>query len=165
MEFVRAMKNSDKFGDLIKDISMSEELLNATVEGNETKVAEIIDKVHSNSTSVLNYNNENALSCVISLAYYSARKDYVLIREMPTGKGFADIVFLPKKHSRKPVVVVELKYDKTAVGAVEQIKRKQYVSAVEEYSNDIILVGINYDKQTKTHTCLIEKIIHSEDTQ
>lgn len=91
------------------------------------------------------------------MAYYSARKDYTLIREFPTGKGFADIVFLPRKASDKPAMIVELKWNKDAIGAVAQVKNRQYVNALAQYSGNLLLVGINYDKKTKVHTCIIEK--------
>lgn len=116
-----------------------------------------IDQIHAETTSILSYNNENSLSCVISIAYYSAKKDYTLIREFPSGKGFADMVFLPKKTSEKPAFVVELKWDLSADGAIMQIKQKQYGEILKEYSGSILLVGINYNRKTKLHECSIEK--------
>lgn len=83
--------------------------------------------------------------------------EYTKIRELPTGKGFADIVYLPKKHSDKPAMIVELKYDKSAEGAIAQIKEKKYVESLKEYQGNLLLVGINYDKETKKHCCVIEK--------
>ena len=120
-------------------------------------MAEMIDEVHSENTSILTYNNENSLSCVISLAYYNAMKEYTRIRELPAGKGFADIVYLPKKYSSKPAMIIELKYDKSAEGAIKQIKEKKYAGSLKEYQGDLLLVGINYDKDSKKHCCLIEK--------
>jgi hypothetical protein len=121
-------------------------------------VAKGIDAVHEEMTSILNYHNENALSCVINLAYYSARQDYTLIREYPTGKGFADVVFLPRKHSEKPAIVVELKWNQSADGAITQIKNKNYGESLKDYAGEVLLVGINYDKESKEHQCVIEKI-------
>ena len=109
------------------------------------------------NTSILQYNDENAMSCVISLAYYHAVSEYTLLREFPTGKGFADIVFLPRKCSDKPAMIVELKYDKSAKGAIEQIKEKNYVSALKEYKGNLLLVGISYSKKDKQHLCKIEE--------
>jgi len=123
-------------------------------------VARAIDKVHSDTTSILTYNNENSLSCVISLAYYSARNYYTLVREMPSGKGFADIVFIPHKNINRPAIVVELKWNSSADAAIEQIRSKNYTDALKGYSGDIILVGINYDKTTKKHSCVIESLAH-----
>ena len=104
-------------------------------------------------------NDENSLGCAIALAYYSARKDYRIIREMPGGYGYADIVFLPKKYSDKPAMIIELKYDHTAEGAVAQIQEKQYMNVLEEYSGNVLLVGINYNKKLKCHSCVIEEWI------
>ena len=121
-------------------------------------VAEEISAVHMANTSVLCYNDENSLSCVITLAYYNAVKEYTVIREMPAGKGYADIVFLPRKHSDRPAMVVELKWNRSARGAIRQIKEKKYVRALEGYEGKILLVGINYDKKTKKYKCSIESV-------
>jgi len=89
---------------------------------------------------------------------HSARKTYTTERELPAGKGYADLVFLPRKNNSNPAMIVELKYDKSADGALEQIRKKQYTDCLKDYSGDILLVGINYDKDSKSHTCMIEKI-------
>src|SRR5699024_6057093 len=107
-------------------IRQSDRLLQATWDKDEEKVAAGIDAVHEANTSILKYNDENALSCVITLAYYNAANDYTLVREMPAGRGYADIVFLPRKYSDKPAMVVELKYDQSAEGAIRQIEEKNY---------------------------------------
>lgn len=94
----------------------------------------------------------------ISLVLYAARNFYTLYREFPTGKGFADMVFLPrKKFPDKPAIVVELKWNKSAKGAISQIKEKEYCRSLEEYHGNILLVGINYDKNTRKHECIIEE--------
>ena len=156
-EFENAVEGAG-WDEVIKAISNSDDLLNATLAGDAETVAKGIESIHAESTSILNYNNENALSCVISLAYYSARNYYTLIRELPAGKGFADIVFLPQtQHIDKPAIIVELKWDKSVQGAIEQIKNKNYVDALKSYTGIIIVVGINYDKTSKKHQCMIEK--------
>ena len=144
-------------------LQASESLLEATIRGDAETVAKGIDEVHSANTSVLAYNSEQALSCVITIAYYVARKDYTLIRELPAGKGFADIAFLPRKHTNKPALIVELKWDKSAQGAICQIKDKQYAGALEEYADNLLMVGINYDKTNKKHECIIEKYEYCAD--
>lgn len=155
--FVRAIKKSDwKY--VIDAITASDELLQATWRGDGETVAEGIDKVHTAYTSILNYNNENALSCVISLAYYNTINEYTMVRELPTGKGYADVVFVPRKGSDKPAMVVELKWNQSADGAIAQIKEKQYVQALSEYQGNLLLVGINYDKESKKHECVIERL-------
>ena len=156
MEFLNAIEGSG-WNEVISAVEASEKLLQATLQKDEHAVAKAIDRVHMDTTSILNYNDENALSYVISLAYYSARKDYFLIRELPSGKGYADIVFLPRKRTEKPAMVIELKWDHSADAAISQIKRKQYTSALEEYRGNLLLVGINYQKETKEHQCIIEE--------
>lgn len=154
--FLRAVKN-DGWEEVIRAVNASEALLKATLAMDEKAVAEMIEEVHMQNSSSLLYNNEISLSSVIALAYYSSCRDYNLIREMPAGKGFSDMVFLPKKTSLKPAIILELKWDKTAEGAIDQIKNKQYVSALREYKGNILLVGINYGKKEKKHQCRIEK--------
>lgn len=101
------------------------------------------------------FNDENSLSCVITLTYFNARNEYTLVREMPTGKGLADIIFLTRKSSAKPAMIVELKCDSSVQGAIAQIKEKQYMEKLLEYKGNLLLVGINYDKETKKQQCII----------
>lgn len=155
-EFKNAVEGSAGWEHLSSAIVQSNELLEATLNRDEEAVAKGIDMVHTDQISILSYNNENSLSCVITLAYFSARKDYTLIRELPTGKGFADIVFLPRKHSDKPAMIVELKWNQSAEGAINQIKNREYVKALDEYSGHLLLIGITYNKETKKHQCRIE---------
>ena len=95
---------------------------------------------------------------MLSLAYYSARHDYVIHRELPTGKGFADRVFIPRKNVDSPAIVVELKYNRDADSAIAQIHRRQYPDKVAQYAGNLLLVGINYDREYKTHECRIEQL-------
>ena len=160
-EFRNAVEGAG-WDSVMKLIAASEELLQATWCMDEEAVAAGIDKVHMENASILSYHDENSLSCVITLAYYSAVREYILIRELPSGKGYADIVFLPKHCSSKPAMVVELKWNDSAEGAVSQIKDKKYDNVLEEYQGDILLVGINYDRKTKKHQCLIEEMEKTE---
>ena len=141
-------------------LKASEQLLLDTLHGNEEAVARGLDRAHMEAASILAYNNEDSLGCAIGLAYYSARKEYRLIRELPSGRGFADVVFLPLPSVNKPAIVVELKYDKTPGAAIQQIKGRQYTRALEGYFGEILLVGINYarDHKNKPHSCIIEKV-------
>lgn len=136
----------------------SKKLLRATLAGDEEAVAKGIDRAHDENTSILSYNDENSLACVLNIAYYHAKNDFIIHRELASGKGFADMVFMPRKTVDRPAIIVELKFDKSAVAAIDQIKQKDYPAKVAEYSGDIILVGINYDKETKTHSCHIERV-------
>ncbi len=140
-----------------KGLEKSEKLLRATLAGDEDAVAQGIEAAHDENTSILSYNDENSLSCVLSIAYYYARNNYVMHRELATGKGFADIVFIPRKNVDSPAIVVELKVSKSADTAIDQILRKEYPAKVAEYEGRLLLVGISYDRETKRHSCKIEK--------
>ena len=138
----------------------SESLLDATLDMNGDAVAEQIEKIHNEYVSVIQYNNENSLSSVLTVAYLSAMQYYFKpVRELPTGRGFADFVYIPKPEYREdyPAMVVELKWNKNAKTALDQIKNKKYPQSVLNYTGDILMVGINYDKENKEHQCLIEK--------
>jgi ribosomal protein S8 len=155
MAFENTISNTD-WTPVIDAINKSERLLKLTWAKEADEVAEYISEVHMQNTSILHYNDENSLSCVITLAYYNAVNDYTVIRELPSGLGYADIVYLPKKHSDKPAMIVELKYNKNAKAAIEQIKEKKYPKSLQDYKGNLLLVGINYDKDTKEHSCIIE---------
>lgn len=152
---------SNHWTHVVDAVKASELLLQATLAGDEEAIARGIEAVHDESTSILSYNNENSLACVLSLAYYYARNDYIVYRELPTGRGFADLVFIPRPNIQSPAIVVKLKYDKGVQAAIDQIHQKNYPDKVAQHADNLILVGINYDKETKTHTCRIEKYHNS----
>ena len=143
---------------LADTIVASRNLLAATISGNEQAVARAIDLAHDENTSILAYNDENSLACVLSVAYIWAKNEYVIHREYATGKGYADLVMIPRRNVSKPALVIELKFNHSADTAIDQIKRKEYPAKLAEYSGEILLVGINYDKETKLHTCKIERM-------
>ena len=149
---------STEWSQLAKTLENSQRLLDATIACNENAVAQAIDIAHDENTSILSYNDENSLACVITIAYIWARNEYVIHREYATGKGYADLVMIPRRNVSKPALVIELKFNNTADTAIDQIKRKQYPAKIAEYTGDILLVGINYDKEAKKHTCKIERI-------
>ena len=140
---------------VVTALEQSKQLLADTLAGDAEAVARAIEAVHDENTSILSYNNENSLACVLSLAYYYAKNDYIVHRELPTGKGFADIVLIPRKNVDSPAIVVELKYNRDADAAIDQIKRRQYPAKVEQYADRLLLVGISYNRETKTHDCVI----------
>lgn len=155
-EYVNAVSVSE-WGDISIALKNSAETLKAIWEERPAQVAEGIRQAHF-ETSHIQYNDENALSYTISLALYAARNFYTVHRELAGGKGVADLVFLPKKKfPEKPALVVELKWDKSAAGALKQIQEKEYCRSLKEYQGNLLLVGIDYDKKTKEHQCVIEK--------
>lgn len=156
-EYVNAVSVS-QWGEVSKALKNSADTLNAIWQNRPEEVALGIEQAHF-ETSHLQYNDENALSYTISLALYAARNFYTVHREFPTGKGFADMVFLPRAaFPEKPALIVELKWDQSAEGAIRQIHQKRYMESLKEYAGKLLLVGINYDKKTRQHSCVIEKI-------
>jgi len=153
-EMENAVENTN-WTNVIKSLQQSEDLLQATLDGDCEAVARGVDAAHDEHTSILSYNNENSLACVLSIAYFYARKDYVIHREMASGKGFADLVLIPRKNVDSPAIVLELKYNRDDDSAIDQILRKQYPAKVAQHVDNLLLVGINYDKETKIHTCSI----------
>jgi len=155
-EMSNAVERTD-WTNVIAALEDSKHLLRATLRGDEEAVAQGIDRAHDENTSILSYNDENSLSCVLSLAYYYARNDYIVRRELAGGKGFADLVMIPRKNVDSPALVIELKYNRDADSAIRQIKEKNYPEGIAEHKDNLLLVGINYDRETKTHSCRIER--------
>jgi hypothetical protein len=157
-EFKNAVEGSGWPG-VAEALTESRSLLAATWAKNESFIAEAIGRVHNNSASILKYNDENSLACTVLLAYYSAADFYFTFRELASGKGFIDILFLPKpRHLGKSALLIELKWDKSAVGAISQIKDKNYPEKVSEYTGNILMIGVNYDTKSKKHDCVIEEL-------
>ena len=155
-EYINAVSSSD-WGEISMALRNSADTLNAIWKNRPEQVAENIKKAHF-ETSHIQYNDENALSYTISLALYAARNFYTVHRELAGGKGFADLVFIPRSQfPDKPALIVELKWDKSAAGAIQQIKEKKYFQSLENYHGNMLLVGINYNKRSKVHTCVIEQ--------
>ena len=143
----------------MKRINESETLFSATVHMDEKKVAELIEKVHMEETVAIHYNSEESLRSVIKLAYYTYRDHYLQFEELPAGEGYADVVYIPLPDSDWPALVVELKWNKSSEGAIEQILQRKYPSVLENIGQSILLVGISYDRDNakgrRKHTCRI----------
>ena len=178
-EFLNAVEDTS-WERLVEALTASQNLLAATISGNGQAVAKGISQAHDEHTSILSYNDENSLACVLSVAYIWARNEYIIHREYATGKGYADLVMIPRRNVSKPALVIELtneredsgacsryperggsrqsqlKFNHSADTAIDQIKRKEYPAKIADYTGDILLVGINYDKESKQHTCKIE---------
>ena len=162
-EAFEACLNGKKYKRVEQAIFNSEKLLDATIRGESDTVAEALEKVHEECSSVLTYNDENSLACAIFIAYYTAKEYYKIVRELPSGKGFADYAFIPCSDTDKPAMIIELKYDQNADTAINQIHNNRYDGDLKEYFGNLLLVGINYDKDAKgenakRHSCVIEKV-------
>ena len=158
-EFADAVEEN-KWNELIEFENQSEALLEATLDMDADAVAEGIEKIHTEYASSIQYHDENSLSSVLAIAYLSTMQYYFKpIRELPSGRGFADFVFVPKIEyaADYPALVVELKWNKNAETALQQIKDRNYPESLLQYTGNILIVGINYDKKNKLHQCCIEK--------
>jgi len=155
-EWESAVGDAENFNKIAEMIEDSNRLLKWTIEGESEMVAAALDNAHLNVADPLDYNDESSLKTAIILAYYTARSKYTIVKELPSGKGFADIAFIPLD-KKDPAMVIELKYNKDADTAIRQIKEKRYPAVLENYLDNLLLVGVNYDKETKIHECVIEK--------
>ena len=156
-EFDKILRRS-KHKSLIELVKKSDQLLKDTLEGNNDAVAKGVAQVHDSEYAPTYYSNEQSLRYVVKMAYISCVDQYAKVEELPTGHGIADIVFLPKRRSTLPAMIVELKWNKDADGALRQIKDRNYPKILENYGGEIVLVGMNYNEKDKTHTCRIENI-------
>ncbi len=154
MEKYQKVLTRDSMAGVKEIVSQSKEVLEATLRKDAVRVAELLEQAHDREIPFLEYNDENALSCVITLCYLYARKDYRMEREAKAGKGYCDYVFVPRK-CQCPAIILELKYGKSCEEAIAQIQERQYIRKVEN-CKEILLVGINYDPGTKKHSCKIE---------
>ena len=155
-ELLQVVKTGNR-PELTKLIKDSDILLQATLAMDEEYVAEALDAFHSQYTTPRFYNNEQALRALVRYAYIGATGMFVPMEELPTGKGFADVAFIPVFNNGNPVILVELKYDDTADTAISQIKNRRYPEKLSQLTDNLLLVGISYNKETKKHTCKIEK--------
>ena len=155
-ELLQAIKNGNR-PELVKLIQDSELLMQKTLEGDAGFVAGRLDELHSCKSAPLFYNDEQALRSLIHLAYIAAVDDYVQIQELPTGKGCADVVFIPRRGSERAAMIVELKYDGGVEGAIAQIKERNYPQLVADMCDRLLLVGVNYNRRSKKHECSIEE--------
>jgi len=155
-EWESAVGDAENFSKIAEMIRDSEELLELVKEGAAEEVAEALDKAHSEVSSLKNYNREASLQAAIMIAFYTAKRKYTIIQELPSGYGFADIGFIPM-NPKDPAIIVELKCNQDADTAIKQIKDKKYPAGFENYLDNLLLVGVNYDKNTKVHECVIEK--------
>ena len=155
-EFDKILRKA-KHKSLIELVKKSDQLLKDTLEGNSDAVAKAIADVHDSEYAPTYYSNEQSLRYVVKMAYISCVDQYAKVEELPSGHGIADVVFLPKRRSTLPAMIVELKWNHDAEGAVKQIKERNYPKLLENYGGEIVLVGVNYDEKDKNHECRIEK--------
>lgn len=158
LEFEKVLED-ESFGYVSKIIENSKSMLKATVNKDVKIIEEILHDIHNSEIPILQYNDENSLSCVLTLAYLSARDNYRVEREEKTGKGYADFTFHPRRKN-DTAFIVELKKDEKPEIALKQIRSKEYVEKFkrENMGKKILAVAICYDSKEKEHHCLIEEI-------
>ena len=157
-EWEKALGRAANFAKIAEMIADSDSLLYLAQNGEAKEVAAALDKAHTEVSSVLNYNFESSLQAAIIFAFYTARTKYTIIQELPAGYGFADIGFIPL-NKKDPAMIIELKCNHDAETAIKQIKNKNYPAGFENYLDNLLLIGVNYDKETKVHECVIEKYL------
>lgn len=155
-EFERILRRASH-KDLVDLVRRSDRLLKKTLAGDEDAVAKAIAEVHDTEYAPTFYNNEQSLRYVVKMAYISCVDQYAKVEELASGHGLADVVFLPKRRSALPAMVVELKWSDTAEGAIRQIRDRDYPRVLENYGGEIVLVGVSYDRKTKRHECRIDR--------
>ena len=158
IEWINSIEDSSDYKKVMAVVNASKRLLDDTINGNEEAVARALDAAHTEVTNPLTYNDEHCFQSAICLAYFYANTRYTLIKELPTGKGYADLVLVPYLPNI-PALVIELKHNKSAESAIEQIKKRNYCQALDQYYDNLLFVGINYDEKTKEHTCKIERVV------
>ena len=157
-EFIDSIQDGG-YEKVMQAIHQSDKLLKYTLAQNAEQVAEMIAEVHNENTSVIQYNDENSLACVLTLAYYTTQDTYAVYRELHGGEGFADLVFVPRRGNQNPAMIVELKWNQDVGIALAQIKDRQNVKCLKDYQGKVLFVGVNYDKKTKKHTCRFETVM------
>ncbi len=158
-EWINALENAPEYKEIIEMVDASRELLERTIACDEPFVAEALDRAHMRATNPLTYNNEASFQSAIGIAYFYANAKYTVIKELPTGKGYADVAFIPYVPN-VPAIIVELKNKKSAQGAIDQIKEMKYDDILQHYRGSMLFVGINYDEKTKAHECKIEQFVN-----
>ena len=157
-QWILSVQQSPDYRGVMELVNSSKQLVESTIEGEADAVATALDKAHEQICNNLNYNNEGTFQAVICLAYFYANLKYTIIKEMPAGKGVADVVMIPYVPNT-PALIIELKRNKCEKTALDQIRAKNYGAALEKYSGDLLFVGVNYDEQTKEHKCIIKKFV------
>lgn len=153
-----SVEYEDDYKPVIKLVNDSKALLDATIRKDEKAVAAALTEAHIRATNPLTYNNESSFQSAIGLAYFYANTKYTVIKELPTGDGYADLALIPYVPNI-PAMIIELKNKKSAESAISQIKEKKYDDILEHYRGNLLFVGINYDPKTKKHQCKIEECV------
>ena len=157
-EWINAIEDDKNYAEAIRIVKNSKFLLDKTVEGDAQAVADALSAAHEQLMSKQRYNHEACLQSAIRFAYFYATSRYTIISELPAGKGYADVVFIPYIPN-VPAMIVELKRNKSTGAALQQIENKQYFNVMDKYQGNLLLVAVNYDETTNAHTCEIKRFV------
>ena len=157
-EWINAIEDDPDYAKAIEIVNNSKLLLDKTIEGDSQAVADAMSAAHEQLMSRQRYNHEACLQCAIRFAYFYANTRYTIISELPAGKGYADVVFIPYIPN-VPAMIVEFKRNHSTGAALKQIESKQYFNVMDKYQGDLLLVAVNYDEKTNTHACEIRRFI------
>ena len=157
-QWILSIKQSPDYRGVMELVNASKQLVESTQNGDFAAVADALNKAHEQICNNQNYNNEGTFQAVICLAYFYANLKYTIVKELPAGKGVADVVMIPYVPNI-PALIIELKRNQSEKTALTQIREKKYGNALEKYSGDLLFVGVNYDEKTKEHKCVIEKFV------
>ena len=155
IEFERFLGKKQTNAKWMSIIRRSQRLLDATINKDGETVSALLQEIREEQYAPQYYNDEQALRAVIKYAYIVTYGQYLKVEEMPSGRGIADVVFIPKPMTPLPALVVELKWNKSSKKALSQIESRGYASVIKDFGGEILLVAINYDEKTNRHTCLI----------
>ena len=157
-EWINAIEDNSDYTKAIEIVHNSKLLLDKTVEGDNQAVADALSAAHEQLMSRQRYNHEACLQCAIRFAYFYANTRYTIISELPAGKEYADVVFIPYIPN-VPAMIVELKRNHSTGAALKQIECKQYFNVMDKYQGDLLLVAVNYDEKTNEHNCEIKRVV------
>jgi hypothetical protein len=156
LEFENIITSGD-VGGFAEIITDSKNMLQATIDKDTEKMEKILEKIHDEHCSYLDYNKEIALSFVVTTAYLYATTQYTIKKEDVSSRGRADFAFYPNKIN-DTAFIIELKKDKTPEEAIEQIKDRKYFATFKNFKGKKLLVGITYDTKDKKHNVKIEEL-------
>lgn len=146
-----------RHAEVARIVRESDALLRATWDLDEDAVAEGIARAHDSGCAPAFYNDEQALRAVVKSAFITAADHYATIEELPSGRGLADVVYLPRRGDPAPALLVELKWDRSPEAAIAQVRDRDYPAVLRGFGGPILLVGVTYDRKSKRHVCCIEE--------
>ena len=156
--WLRIMSDAKGFEPIQQMLETSRKLIESTENCDSNAVAKALDDSHADISSPITYNRESSMQSAILMAYFYARKDYLVFSELTSGCGYADVALVPTV-PQKPIIIIELKKDGAPATAIEQIKTRNYAHAFRYHpGHAAVLVGVTYDAESKQHKCLIEKL-------